>query len=71
MKFSKSTFLPILGMTALALFILISYVYETVFLDQILICSFILSILFIAKMRDGAHQIIDNRDNPKERNLSK
>ncbi len=71
MKSSKSTVLPILGMTALALFIAISYAYESVFLDQILICSFILSIVFIAKMREGSQQLIDNRDNRTDRNLSK
>jgi hypothetical protein len=67
MELSKSTLLPIMGMVVLALFIAISYIQESVFLNQILICSFILSIVFIGKIRED----LSNTSNRIDRNLSK
>jgi len=62
MQFPKSTLLPVVGMIILAAFIVTSYVHGAFFLDQILICSFILSVVFIAKMRNGTHQPIPNNE---------
>jgi hypothetical protein len=47
----KSTVLSILGMIGLLLFNTLAFVRESVFLDKILVCSFILTLVFIAKMR--------------------
>ena len=47
MQLSKSTLLPIVGMVVLVIFVIFCYVHESIFLDRILVCSFILSIVFI------------------------
>lgn len=51
-----------LGMIVLALFLLLSYIKEVVFLDRLLICSLILSFVFIAKLRESFHQSNTNQD---------
>ncbi|SEL61157.1 hypothetical protein SAMN04488008_104332 [Maribacter orientalis] len=56
MQFSKSTILPVMGIILLALLILMSYVNEAIFLDRILICSVILSFVFIAKLGENRKQ---------------
>ncbi len=63
MQLSKSTLLSIVGMAVLAVFVTFCYVNESIFLDRILISSFILSIVFIAKIREDLHQSIE--DNSK------
>lgn len=62
MHFSKSTVLPILGMIVLGLFLLLSYIQEGVFLDRLLVCSLILSFVFIAKLGERLHQSSTNKD---------
>lgn len=63
MKIAKSTFLPIMGMFVLAVFNLISYVQESPLLDKILVCSFILSVVFIVRIRESINQQIPNGEN--------
>lgn len=52
MNLSKSIVLPMLGMAIMFFFIALSYFNNHIFLDKLLVCSFILTIVFIAKMRD-------------------
>ncbi|GAA4800646.1 hypothetical protein GCM10023330_02790 [Litoribaculum gwangyangense] len=47
----KQMVLPILGMIILLLFITLAYVRESVFMDKILVCSFIITTVFIARVR--------------------
>jgi hypothetical protein len=56
MQFSKPTILPVMGIILLALLIVMSYVNEALFLDRILICSVILSFVFIAKLGENRKQ---------------
>lgn len=46
----KSISLPIIGMIVLAIFVIIAYTYKSVFLDKILVCSFILTTVFLARI---------------------
>lgn len=67
MKFSKSTALPIIGMFVLGLFILLSYLNGAMFLDRILVCSLILSVIFINKLRENYHASTSNNEESKAR----
>lgn len=49
----KHLILPILGMIILMIFNALAYIRESVFMDKILICSFILTAVFIAKVRQN------------------
>lgn len=51
MKFTKSKILPVLGVLVLVFFMAMSYFNNHIFLDKIMICSFILGLVFFAKMR--------------------
>ncbi len=62
-QLSKSIVLPILGMIILTVFIIMSYVLDSIFLDRILVCSLILSVVFIGKIRDNLHQSSSNPKN--------
>jgi membrane protein CcdC involved in cytochrome C biogenesis len=52
MNLSKSIILPTLGMATTIFFIGLSYIKNNVFFDELLICGFILSIIFIARIRE-------------------
>lgn len=71
MQISKSTLLPILGMVVLVIFITLSYINGAIFLDRILICSFILSIVFIAKLRESLNRNKEVQKNNPGRPLFK
>ncbi len=71
MQLSKSTVLTMVGMFVLALFIVISIVNKSVFLDRILLCGFILSVVFIGRIRDSVHQTIPNPKHGTGRTLYK
>jgi len=71
MHLSKSTILPIAGMVALLFFILMSYVNDSILLDRILICSLILSVIFIAKIRSSNYRTISNPKDRTDQILSK
>ena len=62
MKSLKSTFLPLLGLTVLLFFIAMSYLHNSLFLDKIIVCSFILGIIFLAKMRSEINKSYSNTD---------
>ncbi len=53
---TKSIFLPLLGMVFLVLLNLISFINGALFLDKLLACSFILSIVFLARVRESLAQ---------------
>ena len=50
----KSNVLPIIGMLVLLIFCSVAYARESVFMDKILLCSFILTTVFIGKMRSNS-----------------
>ncbi|WP_156033032.1 hypothetical protein [Sediminibacter sp. Hel_I_10] len=62
MNFSKSTLVPLLGMTVVALFIILAYVSHNVFLDKLLVCGFILLMVLFVKLRAGGTQNKDNSE---------
>lgn len=47
----KSIALPILGMVILLLFNTLAYVRESVFMDKLLVCTFILATIFFVRVR--------------------
>jgi hypothetical protein len=51
MNLLKSNILPITGVAVLLFFILIAYINNSVLLDRLLLCSFILFGIFILKIR--------------------
>jgi len=56
MNLSKSKILPMTGMAMLVLFIVMSWLNGSIFLDRILLCSFILFAIFIVNMRNVAQR---------------
>lgn len=56
MNLSKSKILPMTGMAMLIVFIVMSWLNDSIFLDRILLCSFILFAIFIVNMRNVAQQ---------------
>ncbi len=60
MKFSKSTLVPLFGMSMVAFFIILAYVSHNVFLDKLLVCGLILLMVLFVKLRATGTQ---NRDN--------
>ncbi|WP_166959768.1 hypothetical protein [Yeosuana marina] len=53
MNHSKSTILPIAGMGLLFFFMALSYFNNSIFLKELFVCSFILGLVFIGKMREN------------------
>lgn len=68
MKLYKSLALPILGMAVLVSFTLWSYLHDAIFLDRLLACTLILSVVFISKIREIAQQSINPFKSNKESN---
>jgi hypothetical protein len=60
MNLSKSKILPLTGMAILILFIVMSWLNESIFLDRILVCSFILFAIFIVNIRNVAQRPQEN-----------
>lgn len=56
MNLSKSKILPMTGMAMLVLFIVMSWLNGSIFLDRILLCSFILFAIFMVNMRNVAQR---------------
>lgn len=52
MKTIKAIILPVLGLLSVLAFIVLAYATNHVFLDKLLICGFILTMVFMARMRD-------------------
>lgn len=65
MQFSKSTFLPIIGLMILILFIVMAYLNNHLFLDKLVLCSFILGLVFFAKIRGESNENQSNLGNKK------
>ncbi|HEY5688674.1 MAG TPA: hypothetical protein VIS27_10270 [Yeosuana sp.] len=62
MQFSKSTFLPILGLVILIFFVGMAYLNNHIFLDKLVLCSFILGLVFFTKMRGESNETKSNSD---------
>lgn len=51
MQFSKSTITSSLGLLGLIFFIVLAYINNYVLLDKLVVCSFILGLIFLIKTR--------------------
>lgn len=51
MDLQKSMLLPVLGMFTLAIFTWLAYMRNSAFIDELLICGFVFSAIFIMKIR--------------------
>lgn len=69
MKFSKSKILPVIGLLVLAFFIAVSYFNNHIFLNEIMICSLILGMVFFIKMKGESNQYVSNDNNSNRSNL--
>jgi hypothetical protein len=63
MQNSRSILLPFAGMLILLLFVFMSYVNDAIFLDRIIVCAFILSIVFIGKIRESLQKSVSGSEN--------
>ncbi len=63
MKLIKSSLSPIFGLLFMISFILMAYLQKSIFLDKLLLGSFIFSVALIFKIRDAIKQ-----SNPKFEN---
>lgn len=70
MKFTKTKILPIIGLLVLVFFMGMSYVNDYIFLDKIVICSFILGMVFLIKMRAESSKIETGTDNRASANAA-
>ncbi len=70
MKFTKSKILPVIGLLVLVFFMAMSYVNDSIFLDKIVICSFILGMVFFAKMRAESSKIETDTDHRTSANAA-
>lgn len=70
MQFSKSTFLPILGMIAIMFFIGMAYLNNHIFLDKLVLCSFILGLVIFAKVRGESNETGSKTDSTKYTDLT-
>ena len=70
MKITKSKILPVTGLAVLAFFVGMSYFNNHIFLDKLVICSFILGMVFFAKMKGEASIIETRRDNSGSRDAA-
>jgi hypothetical protein len=61
MQLSKTTLRSVIGFLTLIILIAMSYFNGQIFLDRILICSFILGLVFIVKMGSSPGNSISNR----------
>ncbi|WGK65513.1 hypothetical protein [Croceiramulus getboli] len=57
MSFFKSIVLPLLGMLALAALTLVSYFEGSVYFDRIIVCTFIFSVVFLARMKEQMREL--------------
>ncbi len=71
MPLLKNKFLPILGMLILAFFILISYQNHFLFLEELVVSSVILSIIFFFKFFEPIGIKEQERSNKKQINSRK
>ncbi len=63
MHLSKSKILPIAGIFTLIAFIALSYFNGQIFMDRILVCAFILLLVFMLKMGSDPGQSPSNSNN--------
>lgn len=62
MQSSKKTTITLVGVLLIVSFIALSYWNESLFLDRILLCSFILAVALLANMRSGVRRIIPEEE---------
>jgi hypothetical protein len=62
MQLSKQTISSILGLIGLVFFIALAYFNNNLFLDKLVVCSFILGLIFLIKMRGEVHNSNRNRN---------
>lgn len=62
MQFTKSTILSFLGLMIMVFFIALSYYNGQIFLNKILLSSFILGLIFVFKILDEQSRTDQNSD---------
>ncbi|MBO0329095.1 hypothetical protein [[Muricauda] lutisoli] len=62
MQSFKKVTTTLLGVLLIASFILLSYMEESLFLDRILLCSFILGAVLLANIRSGVRRVIPEEE---------
>ena len=62
MQSSKTTTITLVGLLLVASFIVVSYWNESLFLDRILLCSFILGVALLANLRSGVRRVIPEEE---------
>lgn len=62
MLYTKTNVLPFLGLLIMAIITGYSYLYDSVFFDKILVCNFILFMVFFSKLKNenSLKQLDDN-----------
>ncbi len=63
MQLSKKNTLILLGVLMVVSFIILSYMEGSLFLDRILLCSFILVTALLANLRSRVRRVIPEEDN--------
>ncbi|MGN7514519.1 MAG: hypothetical protein ACTHOM_09095 [Allomuricauda sp.] len=62
MQSLKKVTTTLLGVLLIASFIVLSYMEESLFLDRILLCSFILGAVLLANIRSGVRRVIPEEE---------
>ena len=62
MQSLKKVTTTLLGALLIASFIVLSYMEESLFLDRILLCSFILGAVLLANIRSGVRRVIPEEE---------
>ncbi len=65
MQFTKTTVSAILGLLVLLFFIAITYYTNPIFLDKIVLCSFILGMVFFVKLLGEGNSYNNNANDVK------
>lgn len=58
MQKSKHIIPVLLGLLIMVLLIAMSYLNQSMFLDRILLCSFIVGVVLLAKVRSGVQRVV-------------
>ncbi|MEC7771572.1 MAG: hypothetical protein VX798_10330 [Bacteroidota bacterium] len=62
MQSLKKVTTTLLGVLLITSFIVLSYMEESLFLDRILLCSFILGAVLLANIRSGVRRVIPEEE---------
>ncbi|MDF0707847.1 hypothetical protein [Flagellimonas okinawensis] len=61
MKKLSNIFQVILAITAMIALVVMSYMNESIFMDRILPCCFILGVIILARFRNGVNRVVPDK----------